>query len=200
VRITGGAFKGRSLSCPKGRVVRPTTDKVRQALFNILASNYVSDWKEVTVLDLFAGTGALGLEAISRGARHCTFIEHNKRVLSHLKKNLQIVPVNSGSIRLLGLDVYSFLERPANPEEQMPFTLVLADPPYGKGHISRLLKAFSKSYKLVSDDALIVIEEKRGALSLLNNGDMYGFEPIKEKGYGDSALFFFRREEMLKDE
>lgn len=125
MRVVGGSLSGRRLMAPtpgKGpEVTRPTTDKVREALFNALTSrDAVADR---AVLDLFAGSGALGIEALSRGARQCTFVERDRRAVDALRKNLHHLDLTDRATVVMG-DVMSQLERLG------PVDLVLADPPY----------------------------------------------------------------------
>ena len=89
IRIIGGEYRGRKLKVPAGNDVRPTSDRVREALFNLLSS--LLSWNEVTVLDLYAGSGALGLEALSRGAKHSIFIDASRRHLKILKQNVELI-------------------------------------------------------------------------------------------------------------
>ena len=189
MRITGGVLRGRRLSCPQGRIVRPTTDRVREALFDILSSRYIESWEKVRVADLFAGTGALGLEALSRGARACLFVEKNRSSLEILRKNLALAKGLNCKVRLIPADVYSFLKRTWKDEDGFRANLVFADPPYAKGHMKRLLTALSRDDSLLADDAIMVIEEdKRETFSPLPD-----FRLLEKRVYGDTALFFIER-------
>ncbi len=189
MRITGGVLRGRRLSCPLGRIVRPTTDRVREALFDILSSRYIESWEKVRVADLFAGTGALGLEALSRGARTCLFVEKNRGVLEVLRKNLALAKGLNCKVRLIPADVYSFLKRTWKDEDGFRANLVFADPPYAKGHMKRLLTALSRDVSLFQDKAIMVIEEdKRETFS-----PFPGFRLLEKRVYGDTALFFIER-------
>jgi len=170
--------------------VRPTTDRVRQALFNVVASNYIQDWRKLVVLDLFAGTGALGLEALSRGAKACTFVEQDRRVIPVLKKNLLLAHTTTSVTKLVRADVYDFLQQKRRLPENEQAGLVLADPPYGKGHLIRLLDALTHACDSLSPKVLIVIEgEKREQVP-----EKYSdFRLLKSKSYGNSSLFFLKR-------
>jgi len=122
MRITGGLFRGRRLQVPVGREVRPTTDKVRQAIFNIL----VHEIPEARVLDLFAGSGALGIEAVSRGAESAVFVEKHNSALNCLKRNLAEVKLDA---RVLEDDWLDAIQQLIARQER--FDLIFADPPYG---------------------------------------------------------------------
>ncbi len=123
MRITGGSFRGRRLTVPPGKEVRPTTDKVRQAIFNIL----VHEIDDARALDLFAGSGALGIEALSRGAKSAVFIEKHRQPLKALHTNLSNIPLEPRVIEadwLAGIKTLTL--------ENQQFDLIFADPPYGQ--------------------------------------------------------------------
>ncbi len=122
MRVTSGLFHGRRLQAPPGQEVRPTTDKVRQAIFNIL----VHEIQDARVLDLFAGSGALGIEAVSRGAEYAVFIEKNRQPLAALRRNLAHVSLDS---RVIEADWLAGIRELRARNES--FDLVFADPPYG---------------------------------------------------------------------
>ncbi len=189
MRITGGILRGRRLSCPQGRIVRPTTDRVREALFDILSSKYIESWGKIHAADLFAGTGALGLEALSRGAKACIFVEKNRGALEVLRKNLALAKGLNCKVRVIPTDVYSFLKRTWKEEDVFRADLVFADPPYAKGHMKRLLTALSRDDSLLADDAIIVIEEDKRE----NFSNLPGFRLFEKRVYGDTALFFIER-------
>ncbi len=123
MRITGGAFRGRRLEVPQGKEVRPTTDKVRQAIFNIL----VHEIQEARVLDIFAGSGALGIEAVSRGAEYAVFIEKYSQPAKSLQRNLDKISLQARVIQTDWLAGVKSLRA----SEQL-FDLIFADPPYGE--------------------------------------------------------------------
>jgi len=190
VRITGGTARGRRLTCPKGKKVRPTSDMVRQAMFNILDAGYIYSWPQIKVIDLFAGTGALGIEALSRGAQSCIFVEREREALSNLKRNLSAVADLEAEIKIAPQDVYSFLGQPPRGKPPYLANLVLADPPYGKGHLEGLLKVLSSDKFWIDRDAIVVVEES-SAESL--DPERYGFQLDQKRGYGNTALFFLER-------
>ena len=123
MRIISGAWRGRTLKAPAGQLTRPTTDRTREALFSMLASR-LGSFEDLRVADLFAGTGALGIEALSRGALHCTFAETDRAALTALKTNLETVGAgDSAEIRA----------QSATSLSGGPFDLVMLDPPYESG-------------------------------------------------------------------
>lgn len=133
MRIIAGAFKGRRLTQPKGRLTRPTADFVREAWFSIIAGALA----DASVLDLFAGSGALGLEALSRGARHATFVESARRPLVALRANIDALRVADRTTVRTG-DAVTFAEGLAAGA----FDVAFADPPYRTAHAAGLVEVF----------------------------------------------------------
>jgi 16S rRNA (guanine966-N2)-methyltransferase len=134
MRIIAGEWRGRTILAPEGREVRPTTDRVREAWMSALGSTMV----DARVLDLFAGSGALGLETLSRGAREVVFVENLKKSLDVLGKNIASLGADVRT-KVVRKDVSRFLD--TLPD--FAFDLALADPPYGEGEAARLLKRIS---------------------------------------------------------
>ncbi len=128
VRLTGGTFKGRELRTTEAKGCRPATGRVRESLFSILGSLGV-DWPGCRVLDLFAGTGSVGFEALSRGAAEAVFVEKNSRLAALLRENLARLGVAPGRGRVVVDDVPHFLSK----KGVRPFDVAFADPPYGQG-------------------------------------------------------------------
>lgn len=150
MRVTGGKLKGRVLRAPRGRRTRPTREKVREAIFDILAN--IGPFSRV--LDLFAGSGALGIEALSRGAKEAVFVEKSKGGLQSLRRNLEELGLKDKS-HILPFDVKKalrILER-----EGVLFDLILLDPPYGRGLVSPTLQEIRKR-RLLEEDGIIVVE------------------------------------------
>ncbi len=124
MRIIAGEWRGRPLVAPKGDATRPTADRVREALFSMLASR-LGSFAGLRVADLFAGSGALGLEALSRGAAHCTFVEQDGAALDALRANIAKLGAKGGEVRAGSVT--------ALPAAREPYDLLLLDPPYGTG-------------------------------------------------------------------
>jgi 16S rRNA (guanine966-N2)-methyltransferase len=154
MRIVGGRLRGRALATPKGNAVRPTSDRVREAIFNILEHSIEDfDLTGAAVLDLFAGTGALGIEAISRGAAQCVFVENSASSRALIQTNIEVLGLGGvGTIfRRSATDL-------GTASRNSAFSLVFADPPYGTGQGEAAITAAINGGWL-ADDAVIVLEE-----------------------------------------
>lgn len=179
MRIVGGQFRGRALaSVGKGDTaahLRPTSDRVREALFNALSHRADFDFDRARVLDLFAGTGALGLEALSRGAAYALFVDNGTKARSLLRDNIALLGVGEAT---------AMLRRDAarlGPCSDAPFTCVFADPPYGMGLAPKALSAIAEGGWLASG-ALVVVEENAGVALPI------GYELLDERSYGDTVV------------
>src|ERR1700744_2065509 len=157
MRVVGGKLKGRNLASPSSRDIRPTADRLRESLFNILVHAYDDPIEDARVLDLFAGTGALGIEAVSRGAKFTLFVDNGAEARALLRSNVEalgrggVTKVFPGDATTLG---------PAHPVE--PFALAFLDPPYSKGLAEKALASLRDGGWLVPS-ALVVVEEARDA-------------------------------------
>ncbi len=192
MRITGGKACGLKISTLSGRDVRPTSDRVREALFQILTVKMAYDWSGVCVLDLFAGSGSLGIEALSRGAEYAVFADFSRRSLECVKKNLEKTGFWS-CVHLIRLD----MRRPSTScrilSPLVPFDLVLADPPYSRGFPASVL-TLSASMPLVARGGILVIEEfSRARVPSIDDipGCTLTLEDIRR--YGQTSLYFFRQ-------
>jgi len=182
MRIVGGRFRGRSLVAPPGMLTRPTLDRVREALFNILAHGVEGfEIEGARVLDLFAGSGALGIEALSRGAAYCLFVEDNAEARGAIRENIEALGL-TGASKLWRRDATKL--GPAAPMQ--PFRLLFADPPYGKGLGEAALRAAMEGGWL-APGAVCVLEERADTPIAVPAG----FEPADVRTYGDTALHFF---------
>ena len=182
MRIVGGRFGGRPLSAPKSQAIRPTADRLREALFNILAHSYGDPSDGARVLDLFAGTGALGLEALSRGAAFVLFVDDGAEARALLRGNVDALGAG-GSSKVYRRDATRL--GPAHPME--PFALVFLDPPYGKGLAERALTS-ARDGGWLAPDALVVVEEAADAVFTAPDG----FAEIERREYGDTQLVFLK--------
>src|SRR3954451_18534595 len=153
MRVVGGRLKGRSLASPSSRDIRPTADRLRESLFNILIHAYGDPISGARVLDLFAGTGALGLEAISRSAAFALFVDDGAEARALLRQNVEALGV-AAVTRIFRRDATKL--GAAHPGQ--PFGLVFLHPPYGKGLAERAL-ASAHEGEWLTNDALIVVEE-----------------------------------------
>lgn len=155
MRITGGKFKGRRLAALRGRRIRPSSDLIRQVIFNLIGQ----DMTGFRVLDLFAGTGSLGIEAISRGAVWAAFVDHARQSIALIEENLRLCGCRDCGI-VLRKDLLRGLPSEAAGMEG-PFDLVFMDPPYGKGMIPSLLEKLCRS-GVLAPFPLVVAEALKG--------------------------------------
>jgi len=184
MRIVGGRFRGRSLSAPRSGAIRPTADRTRESLFNVLRHNYPDAIGETRVLDLFAGTGAVGLEALSLGASFVLFVEKSAEGRGLLRTNIEALGVQ-GQTKLFRRDAARLGTMPA----MAPFGFVFADPPYGKGLGERALDAAAAGGWL-EQGALAVLEDRTGAVEAV---DGY-FRELERRTFGDTEMIFLRYE------
>jgi 16S rRNA (guanine966-N2)-methyltransferase len=186
MRITGGKSKGRHLSSLKGRSVRPTSDKVREAIFNLIGQDITG----LKVLDLFAGTGSLGIEALSRGAVFSLFIDYSRLSVKVIQKNLILCDYkNSGFI--LKKDLRNGLPT-GHPMFKEGFDLVFIDPPYGKDLIHPVLKELSNGEILVPTAIVVTESFKTDALPFIA-GD---FHQVDTRIYGKTKIDIYSRGEI----
>jgi len=173
MRVISGSAKGRRLKAPRGRRVRPTADRVKEALFNILAWQ----WEGCRVLDLFAGCGGLGIESLSRGAEEVWFVEQDLRALEALRSNLRACGFEQRA-RLVQRDVWRFLA--GGSATAGGFHVIFADPPYGRGWARRCLEAVARGGWLRPGGRLVVehgVQEelpKRRDPLVMVDGRVYG--------------------------
>lgn len=185
MRIVSGAYRGRALVAPTGLSTRPTADRVRQALFDVLShAPFAPDLHEARVIDLFAGSGALGLEAMSRGAAYCLFVETDEAARGAIRTNLDTLNL-LGAGRVHRRDATDLGPRPAT--DGAPFDLAFLDPPYGKGLGEKALAGLLAGGWLATD-ALCVLE--RGADEL--DPVIAGFDLIDVRRWGPAAVSFLK--------
>ncbi len=178
MRIVGGRFRSHPLVPPKGSATRPTSDKVRQALFNVLEHAIGVDFDGARVLDLFAGSGALGLEALSHGAKFCCFIDDAASARACIHKNVEALGL-TGAAKIWRRDA----TRLGEAGTLSPFDLVFCDPPYGKGLGEKALGAALEGGWL-KPDSIAVLEERADAEIELPEG----FRVLETRTYGDTQL------------
>ena len=183
MRIVGGEFRGRPLATPHSQSIRPTTDRTREALFNVITHAFPGRIEGARVLDLFSGTGALGIEALSRGAGFCLFIEESAEGRALIRENIEALGLQ-GRTKLFRRDATKL----GAVGTMQPFSLLFADPPYGKGLGELALKSALEGGWL-ADDALCVMEEAADARFEL----VAGFRLADERRYGDTVIRFLGR-------
>lgn len=185
MRITGGSFRGRPLVAPPDARVRPTADKVRQAVFNILAHNDLGlgfSLEGARVVDLFAGTGALGIEAISRGASFCLFVDDSSESRALIRRNVEALQL-TGVTKIWRRDATDLGPMPAGSGG--PFTLAFLDPPYRKALMAPALTALREGGWLASN-ALAVAETAADESAVTADG----FHQLDARVYGDTRVEF----------
>jgi 16S rRNA (guanine(966)-N(2))-methyltransferase RsmD len=180
VRIISGELRGRRLRAPDGLATRPTSDRVRESLFNIVAARVPGS----RFLDLFAGSGAVGLEAISRGADRAVFVEQSRRALEHIEENIAHCGVEDRT-RIVAKDAQAALKVLAAAGEQ--FDLVYVDPPYDADLYLPVLRALGRT-GLVDDDGLVVVELRSRDQLPDEAGALRHYRDVR---YGDTTLAFY---------
>ena len=185
MRIVAGRYRGVALAAPKNPNIRPTSDRVRESIFNILAHSIEDFSLEGTrVLDLFAGTGALGLEALSRGAAYAHFVEDSADARGLIRRNIETLSA-MGITKIYRRDA----ARLGEIGTLRPFDLVFADPPYGKGFAEKALASATDGFWL-APGAIAVVEERADVAFSPPDS----FRILDRRVYGDSAVHFLRYE------
>jgi 16S rRNA (guanine966-N2)-methyltransferase len=182
MRVVGGRLKGRTLAAPSSQAIRPTADRLRESLFNILAHAYGNPMLDARVLDLFAGTGALGIEAVSRGAKFALFVDDGAEARALLRNNVEALGLG-GVTKVYRRDATKL--GPAHPVE--PFALVFCDPPYRKQLAEQALKSLRDGGWL-EPDALVIVEEAKDAGFTAPDG----FAELERRAYDDTEFTFLK--------
>ena len=180
MRIIAGQLRGRVLTAPEGSETRPTSDRARESLFNILNSCLMKQgmlWTEITFADVFSGTGAVGLEAYSRGAKEVFCFENNPKTLPYLKQNIGKI----AAIHLLGDAL--------RPPQHAPTSILFMDAPYGQGLWQQALPAFDVA-GWIDDNTLIIIETDKKLHESLPGG----YQLLQERSAGRNTFLFMKKE------
>lgn len=181
MRIVGGRLKGRALHAPASRAIRPTSERLRESIFDILAHRHAGAVEGARVVDLFAGSGALGIEALSRGAEFALFVDNGAEGRALLRANVEALALG-GVTRIWRADATRLGKAPAGP----PFTLAFLDPPYDKGLAGPALAALCEGGWLAAN-ALVVVEEAAKAQIVVPPA----LERVDERVYGETRVAFF---------
>jgi len=182
MRVVGGRLKGRTVKAPASRDIRPTSDRLRESIFDILEHRFAGALDEARVVDIFAGSGGLGIEALSRGATFALFVDNGAEARALLRANVEALALG-GVTRIWRADAAKLGDAPTSA----PFTLAFLDPPYGKNLAPPALRALAGKGWL-TEGALVVVEEEADAV----------IEPIvglvleDDRTYGDTRLRIFR--------
>ena len=182
MRVVAGKFRGRTIKSPNSEAIRPTADRLRESLFNILVHAYGNPIIDARVLDLFAGTGALGIEAISRGARSVLFVDDSAEGRALLRENVEAFALG-GIAKIFRRDATNL----GNVHPNEPFTLVFCDPPYRKG-LAELALASARSGGWLAPGAFVVVEEATDAKFAAPEG----FEELERRAYDDTEFVILR--------
>jgi 16S rRNA (guanine966-N2)-methyltransferase len=184
MRIVAGEFRGRKLLSPRGGSIRPTADRVRESIFNIISSRIL----EARVLDLFAGTGALGLEALSRGAAQAVFVDQNMEAIRLIRSNTELCGAQERTQVIQG-PVHRVLDELAGRSET--FDLIFMDPPYGKGYMEKTLLLLSR---VACPEAMVIAEHHAREPS---PSAPSGWVQVQVRRYGDTTVSFFTNDPSL---
>jgi len=187
MRILGGKFRGRNIYMPA--VIRPTQNVTKQAIFNLLGH----DMEGQDILELFAGSGAVGIEALSRGAQRVTFIEHDVKCVDVIRKNLELLGYEIGrEVDVIHLDAFAAIKGLASRAKK--FDIVFFDPPYGLDLGKKTLKTLG-AYDILHPNSFVVVEySKRERLPDLEEN----FKLVTERQYGKSYLAIFQKVQLAK--
>lgn len=177
IRVIAGLFKGRKLKVLKGDGVRPTSDKVKGAMFNIIGKEI----EGAVVLDLFSGSGSLGIESISRGSKKAVFVDSDKRCIGVIRENLQALKIED--VTIMTGDVYRIISK----LKEDRFNIVFADPPYNKDLAKNILSHLGK-YSILSNSCLIIIEHSKK--ELIEENEL--FCKVKDRDYGDTVISIYK--------
>lgn len=186
MRVISGKARSVSLVTVKGMDTRPTTDRIKETLFNMIQYDIPNSY----FLDLFSGSGAIGIEALSRGAKSAYFVENNRAAINCIKENLKKCRLEEDA-KVLALDFHSALIQ--LEKQNIRFDIVFMDPPYNKGLEKEVLIFLSKS-DLIDKDSVIIVEASLE--TELDDAILLGFEIIKEKKYKTNKHIFIRRKEI----
>lgn len=190
MRVVGGMWKGHPLSAPYGRDTRPTTDRMRESVVSMIMSSFDLDISGCSVLDAFAGSGAVGIELLSRGAAHCTFCERNRRAASVVRQNCQAIGAPCDTWAIVTGDSLRLFER--DGIAGVPFSLVYLDPPYAldASAVSRLVEGLDGAGMLGSS-CLVVYERAANGRPLAARG----FREYRSKKHKTTSIDMLCREE-----
>lgn len=181
-RIIAGSAGGITLDTLRGQKTRPTSDRAKEALFNILQGRFSGG----NILDLFAGSGSLGLEAVSRGAGHCLFIDHNPKSIEILIKNIDKCRV-SDKTEVICMDVMKAIS--AGKPGKRKYKCIFMDPPYGKNLLISTIEKISET-DIMEKDSILVVEHGKGETP---PKDMNGFSLLDRRNYGAVNFSFYNR-------
>lgn len=185
MRIISGKYRGRKLKSPPSLKTRPTSDRLRETLFNILAPRLAG----ARFLDLCAGSGAVGIEALSRGAAHVTFVDRSRQMYALIKSNLDLLEVRAEEFDAASKEASEFLRRRVKREEE-PFDIIFFDPPYAMDYEEVLEHLGEHAEELLTKEGVMIVEHGRKKDLKEGFGKLHRYRVLRQ---GDSALSFFKR-------
>jgi len=181
MRILAGLYKGRQISAGYDNTIRPMTNKNKESIFAILGDFFFDQ----SILDLFCGSGNLGLESLSRGASRTTFVERNKSSLVVLKKNIDALSIESERISIIAADVLSYLEK-----ERNTYRLIFADPPFQYSKLQKLVEVVFQYHRLDDEGVMVLHHEKTNPIDQKDRP----YRILKQKKTGRSLITFLAKE------
>lgn len=185
MRIVGGQYKGRSIKTCEGPGYRPATMKVRESIFSMLMARGV-DFEDTRVIDMFAGSGSLAIECLSRGAPEAWFVEKSAKAANLIRKNLSSLGVDKRRAKVLPKDLFSVLSK----EPDQPFDLIFIDPPYGKDLLLPALEKALENHWIGS--GALVLAEVETAVSAPEVGPIAEMELLTDRSYGQTRILLWR--------
>jgi len=184
MRIIAGKFRGRRLKRPPSNRTRPTSDRLRETLFNVLSPRI----EGALFLDLCAGTGAVGIEALSRGAEHVTFVDQSQTMCALIEANVKALKIDEDEIEVVTAEALEFLRRPAKKQAER-FDIIFFDPPYAADYQSVLSFIGKHTSQLTIEDAVLIVEHSSKQNLAEALGQIRAYRTLKQ---GDSSLSFYR--------
>jgi len=181
MRIIAGNYRGRKLKSPPSLTTRPTSDRLRETLFNILAPRVAG----ARFLDLCAGTGAVGLEALSRGAAQVTFVDQSRRMSALIKENCKALGIDDGEFEVVAAGASDFLRRHAK-ESKQPFDIIFFDPPYAMDY--SIVSFVGEPGSILAAEGLLIVEHYKKKELAEDFGHLHRFRQVRQ---GDSVLSFY---------
>jgi 16S rRNA (guanine966-N2)-methyltransferase len=185
LRIIAGKYRGRNLKSPPSLETRPTSDRLRETLFNVLAPRI----EGARFLDLCAGSGAVGIEALSRGAEHAKFVDRSRKMCGLIESNLDLCRVPENETEVVLSEASAFI-RQVSARELQPWTIAFFDPPYANDYLSVLELFGADNLKLLTESGLLIVEHHHKNALKDQIGDIIRTRIIKQ---GDSSLSFFQK-------
>lgn len=184
MRVIAGKFRGRNLKSPPSFRVRPTSDRLRETLFNVIAPRI----EGARFLDLCAGSGAVGIEAISRGAAHATFVDQSRKMSALIKSNLELCGVAATQYRIVQTEAADFLSLSVKRDCE-PWNIVFFDPPYADDYLTVLEQVGSQTEEVLVEAGLVIVEHDKRKVLPEHTGSLKRVRVLKQ---GDSALSFYQ--------